>query len=317
MKSQNSGRAAIIDCGTNTFHLLVAEYEPNGSHRMLVNEKRNVKLGEGGMISNQIAAAPFERGINAFSELAQLARSFNPAMLTAFATSAIRGACNGQDFVRQVFANTGVQIRVIPGYREAELISKGVMLAMGEVSNTSLIMDIGGGSTEFILIKGKQVLWKQSFELGVSRLLQTLRPSDPITDADIKKLHSFFESTLEPLTRQISIQEPRLLIGCSGSFESLASMILRQRNGQELPWDIRSYAFDKSDYQSLHRKLLASSESQRLQMPGLVEARVDTIVYASVFIQWVRQRYSIPEMAFSNYALKEGALAEIISGELY
>ncbi|MFO7977715.1 MAG: hypothetical protein R6U64_03575 [Bacteroidales bacterium] len=305
-------KIAVIDCGTNTFHLLVAEYDAAGNHSILVNEKRDVKLGQGGLLHGEIAPEPFERGRQAFINLAALARQYHPDVIKAFATSAIRGARNGRLLVRKILETTGIKIDVIQGSREAFLIYKGVELALGPMEETTLIMDIGGGSTEFILAKDHNILWKHSFELGVSRLLQKFNPSDPLTPEDLSALQGYFQDSLEPLTREVEIHKPQLLVGCSGSFESLSSMIQVQRYQKPLDNDIKTYHFLEDDYQWIHQRLLASDEHQRREMPGLVPARIDTIVYASVFISFVRKSFNIPRMIFSNYALKEGAFHEIM-----
>jgi exopolyphosphatase / guanosine-5'-triphosphate,3'-diphosphate pyrophosphatase len=307
-------KTAIIDCGTNTFHLLVAEYDATGHYTMLENEKRNVKLGEGRILERMIAPLPFERGLRAFHELVQLAKSHGVETISAYATAAIRSAINGADFVSQVKEKTGITIEVIDGEREALLIYKGVRLALGNLPGTTLIMDIGGGSTEFILAQGQEIIWKRSFELGVSRLLQQFQPADPIRPEDITALEKYFAQRLEPLAWQVSHHPPALLVGCSGSFESLASMILAQRYGTAFDDKSKTYHFKEADYQRLHQALLASGEESRYKMPGLVAVRVDTIVYASVFINFVKRHFNIPEMLFSNYALKEGAFSEILVG---
>jgi exopolyphosphatase / guanosine-5'-triphosphate,3'-diphosphate pyrophosphatase len=305
-------RAAIIDCGTNTFHLLVADYNQKGDHRIIVNKKLDVKLGEGGLINNHISEAAFERGLRAFEDHKGTALSFDADTIEAYATSAIRTASNGVRFVDRVRQTTGININVIDGDREALLISKGVFFALGEINQTSLIMDIGGGSTEFILVKNKEIMWKQSFELGVSRLLQKFRPADPIRHEDIRAIEGFLDSILDPLARQLACHHPKVLIGCSGSFESLSSMILLQKYQQQIPFEIRSYQIHENDYQQLHEVLLASNMQQRYSMPGLVQARVDTIVFASVFINYIKRTFNIQEMIFCNYALKEGVLKERI-----
>ncbi len=308
-------KTAIIDCGTNTFHLLLAEHDRKGNYRVLVNDKLSVKLVEGRILQNEIAPEPFHRGLKAFEELAAKARKYKPDFLEAYATSAIRSASNGSDFVNKVFGSTGISIKVIDGDEEALLIYKGVKLAMGNIEQPILIMDIGGGSTEFILAKNNSILWKQSFKLGVARLLQTFNPSDPFTAKDIRALQAFFEKELGPLKEQIKRVAPSMLVGCSGSFESLASMIGMRFYEREPHKTLRVFPFKEREYLEIHNLLLHSDEAARYQISGLVPMRVDTIVYASIFIHFVKHHFNIPEMALSYFALKEGAFSDILKKE--
>ncbi len=308
-------KTAIIDCGTNTFHLLLAEHDRQGNFRRLANDKLSVKLGEGRILQNEIGPEPFKRGLKAFEKLADKARDFASDFVEAYATSAIRSASNGPEFVKKVKESTGISIQVIDGDAEALLIYKGVKLALENIDKPILIMDIGGGSTEFILARNNAILWKHSFDLGVARLLQTFKPSDPVTPEDILALENYFEQELQPLTEQLKLIEPAMLVGCSGSFESLASMIGMRFYGQEPDEQLRVFPFKEHEYQEIHRLLLNSDETARFKIPGLAPMRVDTIVYASIFIHFVKQHFSIPRMVLSYFALKEGAFSDILKKE--
>lgn len=308
--------AAIIDCGTNTFNLLVAEVQVSEGYKILLNTKKSVKLGEGGMTDNRIAQKPFERGIKTFIELVKMARKYKVESIHAFATSAVRSSKNGPEFVKKIQEKTGIIIQVLNGDTEAQYIYKGVRLALNDLPNPNpiLIMDIGGGSTEFIIASENQVLWKRSFELGAARLMQQFKPSDPITPEQEKKFKEHFKDVLKPLNSQLKKYPIETLIGCSGSFESLADMIKAEKNYNIKPEN--TYSFDNDDLKNLHRKLIASTEAERKTMPGLLEYRVDTIVFASIFIRYIMKRYKIKNMTFSGFALKEGVLADLISGKI-
>lgn len=302
--------AAIIDCGTNTFNLLISEFQPGGQHRIILNTKKSVKLGEGGLKDNKIAPEAFQRGVRVFLEMVQAAKKHKVDAIQAFATSAVRSSQNGPDFVKKILDKTGVMIQVLNGDTEAQYIFKGVNLAIEDLDEPSLIMDIGGGSTEFIIAEEQQVVWKKSFDLGAARLLQEFKPADPVTEENIESIIMHFKEMLQPLASHLKKNPVKNLIGCSGSFESLADMILAQKP-DSTPYD-KIYAFDNADFKSIYKTLLASSESERKAMPGLVEYRVDTIVYASIFIRYIKKRFKIDQMYYSSYALKEGVLADFI-----
>lgn len=306
--------AAIIDCGTNTFNLLVAEFEPNGQHNIILTTKKCVKLGENGFSSNHIAPQAFRRGVKAFCELVDIARDHKVDTIKAFGTSAVRSTQNGPDFVKKILDKTGIIIQVLNGDTEAQYIFKGVNLALEKIDEPMLIMDIGGGSTEFIIAEDQQVIWKKSFDLGASRLLQEFQPQDPVTPTDIDNIKSHFRNILAPLNTQLKKNPVNVLIGCSGSFESLADMI-RAKNGDTTPRE-RFYQFDNDELKSLYQILINSTEKERKAMPGLVEYRADTIVYASILIRHIKKRFKIDQMYYSSYALKEGILSDMINHKI-
>ncbi len=302
--------AAVIDCGTNTFNLLIAEYQVNGKHRIILNTKKSVKLGEGGLADNKIAPQAFQRGIKTFTELYAIARDYKVDTIKAVATSAVRSSMNGPDFVKKIFDKTGVIIQVLNGDTEAQYIFKGVNLALEDLNNPVLVMDIGGGSTEFIMAEDNQVIWKKSFELGAARFLQELKPSDPIIPEEIEKAKNHFKDTLQPLAMRLKKYPIQTLIGCSGSFESLADMIKAEKGDNTTIGKL--YRFDNDDLKELYRKLIVSSEKERKNMPGLVDYRVDTIVYAAILIRHIMKRFKTEKLYYSTYALKEGILADLI-----
>ena len=306
--------AAIIDCGTNTFNLLIADIRPGGEYYILLNTKKSVKLAEGGLADNKIAKKPFDRGINTFIEFVDIARKYKADTIQAFATAAIRSTLNGPDFVKKIHDKTGVIIQVLNGDTEAQYIFKGVNLALNNINHPVLVMDIGGGSTEFIIAENNQVIWKKSFDLGAARLLEVFQPSDPITPEQIELVKEHFRELLQPLKAQLKNVRVNSLIGCSGSFESLAEMIRADKN-ESNPIE-KLYTFNNDELKTLHRKLLASTEDERRQMNGLVHYRVDTIVFASIFIRYIRKRFKIDQLSYSSYALKEGVLADLLYNQI-
>jgi exopolyphosphatase / guanosine-5'-triphosphate,3'-diphosphate pyrophosphatase len=306
--------SAIIDCGTNTFNLLVAQHDHNGKYQILFNTKESVKLAEGGLENNRIAPKPFERGIKTFLNMVKIAEKYNAQRVHAFATSAIRSSLNGPDFVKKIFEKTGIMIQVLNGDTEAQYIYKGVKLALENFHEPILIMDIGGGSTEFIIAHENNVLWKKSFELGATRLLMEFRPSDPVTQEEITNLKNHFKDVLKPLTQQLKKHPVSYLMGCSGTFESVADIIRASKNETESPEKL--FSFEDNDFKNTYHMLLASTEEERRKIPGLVEFRVDTIVYGCIFIQFVKKRFKIPQMAYSTYALKEGVLHDLINDKV-
>ncbi|HTF02458.1 MAG TPA: phosphatase [Bacteroidia bacterium] len=307
-------RIAVIDLGTNTFNLLIAETRTEKGFVTIYNEKLPVRLGEGGINSGVITPEAYMRGLEAMDTYAESIRQWRVDKKMAFATSAVRNASNGEQFADDVFHRTAIRINIISGDEEARYIYIGVKQALEFREENSLILDIGGGSTEFILANSSGLIWKQSFEIGASRLLQRFTPSDPILDSEIEEITSYLGTALEPLKEIVQEYPVQELIGASGSFESLAEMVLaRFYNGEE--FDSTEFVFDIGQCEIIHRQLLSSTREQRLQIKGLVAMRVDMIVISSILVEFIIRELGIPHMRMSAYALKEGVLHEFLEGK--
>jgi exopolyphosphatase/guanosine-5'-triphosphate,3'-diphosphate pyrophosphatase len=305
-------RVAVIDLGTNTFNLLIAEAMTEGGFVTIYNEKLPVRLGEGGINSGTIVPAAYQRGLEAMDTYADAIRQWRVDKKLAFATSAIRNAANGKQFADDVFHRSGIRINIISGEREAQYIYAGVSQALEFREENSLIIDIGGGSTEFIIANRNGLVWKQSFEIGASRLLQRFNPSDPIKESEITEIVDYIGKQLQPLGDAVALHPVHELIGASGSFESLAEMILARFDvGEE--FDGTEFAFDLGQAEVIHKQLLSSTREQRLQIKGLVAMRVDMIVISAILVEYIVRTFSIEHMRMSSYALKEGVLHEFLS----
>lgn len=298
---------AIVDLGTNTFNLLVYEQGEAGL-RMVHVVELPVFLGRGGIEQGLIAADAFERGMEALRKHKAAAMEHGATSIRGFGTSMLRNARNGEDFVRRAKQELDIAISIIPGDQEAELILAGVRQAVRFGSQPSLVMDIGGGSTEFILATDRALMWKRSFELGVTRLRERIPISDPISVEDEARISAHLDDRLEGLYAVVERQEPHVLVGSAGSFDSLARIISAER-GEMLAPDAVTLAFTAFEFDALKDRLLRMDRTARLNVPGLPEHRVDTIPYALVQIDRVLIAGGIRELAWSRYALKEGAAA--------
>jgi exopolyphosphatase/guanosine-5'-triphosphate,3'-diphosphate pyrophosphatase len=300
---------AILDFGTNTFNLLIAERKDVG-FRILHTGIQPVKLGRGGIESGYMTPDAFERGFTAIQNHMDIIRTFRVEEIRAFATSAIRNAVNGEDFVEEVWRRFGFRVRVVSGEREAELIYKGVRQAFRLTQKKVMILDIGGGSNEFIICNRDGIIWKQSFELGMARILELFTPSDPITAEEISAIESFFQQELKPLMETVSIEGPTALIGASGTFDTFHALILN-RTGNA-PDDRHGRELIMKEYQKLHRILLESTLNERMAMPGMEPVRAEMIVPATIFVSFVLRECHIGQLYHSEFALKEGVISELV-----
>ncbi|ASB48618.1 Ppx/GppA phosphatase family protein [Alkalitalea saponilacus] len=308
-------RVAIIDLGTNTFNLLITEVD-NNSYRILTESKYPVKLGEGGIHKATITSEAMKRGVEALTSHLIAISEYQVESIFCFATSAIRSATNGADFVRRVKQELGLTIRVIPGDEEAQTIFDGVKQVVPLANYYTLIMDIGGGSVEFIIANKNGIAWKESYNVGVARLLEQFTPSDPITSDQVKSIEKHLSSKLESLLNAVKQFPIFKVVGSSGSFDTLAAIIANQ----EFPLldlsKITTFKIHEPFLKDIHQTLITNTADVRRVIPGMDRDRVDNIVPASIIVQWVLGKIKHQEVWQCSFALKEGAILQIINSEL-
>ena len=306
-------RLALIDLGTNTFHLLIVEDRPGQAPHELLRTKVGVRLGEGGISHGEIAAPAYARALQTLRGFKEEIELHQVTEVRATATSAMRVSRNGPDLVRDILETTGIQVEVIGGEREAGLIAEGVRQAVALGPHKHLLMDIGGGSVEFIIANADTIFWKQSFEIGAQRLLDKFfaDPSGAFPRESLQAELEYLADVLAPLTAAVAAHGPLAgLVGSSGSFDTLADMSLgRVRRDAELP---PSTPLAISDFRASLGQLLSLDHAGRVALPGMFAMRADMLVVASVIIEYVLATYRLPCITTSAYALKEGLLAELL-----
>lgn len=307
-----SRRLALIDMGTNTFHLLISEINESGNPVALVKLKEPVKLGQDGISEGAIAPDAIERALLTLNKFKGLIDQLQVQEVKAVATSAVRNASNGAKLVDAIHEQTGIEVEVISGDREAELIYYGVKSALEIGEERSLIIDIGGGSVECIICDGETIFWKQSFEIGAQRLMDKFFTTDPISVMDVEAEKEYLEEQLQPLSQAINLYNPCLLIGSSGTFDTLCDIDVK-RKGLDRDCDPCTEAeLALADFYEIYYDLLKKKRSERLATPGMIELRVDMIVVAMILIDFVLENYELKKIRVSSYALKEGLLNQLL-----
>jgi len=306
-------RISIIDLGTNTFNLLVAEISVNKEINILHRSKYPVKIGEGGINQNFITDEAQKRAHIAFVEMTQIINRYQSVKTFGFATSAIRTATNGSEFVNQIRQDFNIDIQVISGNREAELIYYGTREAVGLNDELVAILDIGGGSNEIIIANSEKIFWKKSYPLGMTRLLEQFQPSDPIKKDELEEIEHFLKDQLGDLIEALKTYSVTKLIGSSGSFSTLRQVILAEAQNGSLP-EQTQYNIKLEDFNTLHQRFVKSTLEERMQMEGMDMARVHLMVIASVFINFLVKESELSVLFQSTYALKEGALFDYLDG---
>ncbi|MDD3891382.1 MAG: hypothetical protein PHE03_03680 [Bacteroidales bacterium] len=304
-------KIAIIDLGTNTFNLLIVLVDGDGSYQIYHSGKLPVKLGDGGINQKVIAPQAYQRGLNAIGEHLKTIQQHGVSEIFAFATSATRNAENGTLFIADIRNLYGIDVKVIGGEEEVELIYLGIRQAVELSDENVLMLDIGGGSNEIIIGNKHKYFWGKSYDLGISRLLQQFNPSDPIKTNEILAIELFLKEQLADLSEIIDKYKPVTLVGSSGSFDTYRSMLSEQSIISSNGMPSVEISLDK--YLNLHKQLISSTTQERSQIPGMDPMRVDMIVLATIFTHFLVKYFGIKRMLQSSYALKEGAIWRIIN----
>jgi exopolyphosphatase/guanosine-5'-triphosphate,3'-diphosphate pyrophosphatase len=303
-------RVAIIDMGTNTFHLLVAEKVL--PQKIIFRFRVPVKVGQGGINDGMITPEAISRATKTLKDFRSTADNLMAGTILSYATSAIRSASNGNDLLEKIKTETGIETKVINGDEEASLIYTGVRAALDLGSGKSLIVDVGGGSVEFIIADKNDMVWKQSFEIGGQRLLELFHKHDPMLPGEIDALNSYLVEKLSPLFEQLELHKPTVLVGVSGTFDTLseiycyANRVPYFADEPETPLTIDSF------HQSFN-ELIKKNRADRLSIPGMMEMRVDMIVVACCLVKLLVDRHKFEAVRVSTWSLKEGALVKYLS----
>jgi exopolyphosphatase/guanosine-5'-triphosphate,3'-diphosphate pyrophosphatase len=300
-------RFAVIDLGTNTFHLIIAEQNV-GELQILYKTNQPVKLGEDITKNNLIIPIAFERGITCLQEFKAEIDKYEIDVVKATATSGVRSAMNGLEFVEAAKERAEIEIDIIEGDEEAQYIYEGVKWS-GAITGKSLIMDMGGGSTEFILCDEENLVWKKSYNIGAARLMQGFFKSDPISEPDTNSILNHLDEELKALKIICKEYGPETLIGSAGAFETFVGMI-------DADIDIKTTAtadIPLLTYRNLAVKLINSTHQERVNMEGLIPLRVDMIVMASILTNYILDELGIKTIKLSTYDLKMGVLQSLKS----
>lgn len=293
---------AVIDLGSNTFHILISKVE-HGEFSSLYRERVFVGLSEGGI--DQIKEERIAIGLDTCQRFYDIMYQYDVSDIRLVGTAVLRKASNRLAFIKPCEDIFGVQLEVIDGLREAELIYKGVQL-LGIKKQPYIITDIGGGSVEFILVTENTLKWSASFEIGVGVLHALFHKSEPISQDGIEEAKAFIRKELLPLQKAISGLDIAALVGASGSFEVIKSI-----NG----YPEEENQFDLQDVLDLSATLKVKNLEERLAIEGLPKQRAKLIVVALILIEVVAEIVKPSTLIFSPFALKEGILNEIMHGK--
>jgi exopolyphosphatase/guanosine-5'-triphosphate,3'-diphosphate pyrophosphatase len=291
---------AVADLGTNTFQLLIS---PSEEFQVLDHLQRPVGLGMGAMEMVTLQNDAMDRALVALHEFLSLflSQGGNINDFHAIGTSILRRASNAEVFINRVNVELGIRILVIDGIQEAEYIYAGIRNSLPDRwDKTSLVMDIGGGSVEFILFKGNEVLYRVSLELGGLRLKSLFSVNNEFDLSIMKDLDVHVSNEMQSLFQVCEKEKPDVLIGAAGAFETILD--LENRSGgapASCEIDLKQFLQHKLNLDQIPYE-------ERVAYPGMKAFRASIFPYATFLIEKVLRELRLKELWFSSYSLKEG-----------
>lgn len=308
----SKARLAAIDIGTNSFHLIITEVETDtGNFKILGREREIVRLGSSSSDMKYLSHDAANRGIKTLKRFKALADAAG-AEIKAVATSAVREALNRDEFIKQVRNEIGIKIEIASGYEEARFIYLGVLQSLPVFDNTILLIDIGGGSTEFLVGQKRGILYDNSLKLGAIRLTQRFFTDGKYDNGAVKDCRKFIRGSMNPVTRQINKYEFDTVVGSSGTILNIANVINITENG-ESETKLNNFTFSRDDLSgAVERILKADTIKQKSRIPGIDDDRADIITAGALILEQVFKELKIKQMVVSEYALREGVIYDTI-----
>jgi exopolyphosphatase / guanosine-5'-triphosphate,3'-diphosphate pyrophosphatase len=304
-------RIAAIDIGTNSIHMIVVVVRPDLSFEVVDREKEMIRLGAGGLDGRRLTATAMTTALQTLTKFRRLAESHKVDEIIARATSAIREAENGGDFIAAVLRETGIAIRVISGPEEARLIHRAAVYAVHMGGRPAVVIDIGGGSTEITLGTAAHLTHARSFKLGVIRLTERFVRSDPIAGADERRMVKHINREAGAYLDSIATRRFERVIGTSGTILSLGSLALSDERAVR-PEALRNRRVSAKAIRRLRKRLSGVDLEARLHMAGLDPRRADIAVAGSILLDTILRRLGADDITLCDFALREGLVLDYV-----
>lgn len=297
-------RLASIDLGSNTFHILIVEVMDSGAGFTPLHRVRDyVYLSKGGVES--IDEDRYASGLQTLTKYKQLLEEYGVEQCRIIGTETLRIASNGADFVQEVKDVLNLEIEIIDGNQEAAYIHKGVKLFLGLVEKPTLIMDIGGGSVEFVIFDNNKVFWSHSFKIGISVLHNRFQRNDPMSPQELGLVNRHLDSALKVLQSKLHEFKIDVMVGSAGSFEIVKSMMEHRGTDKSEPISSRSF-------QKLYEEIILLDYDQRVNIPGLPIERVKLMPMALTLLKSILDLGFVKDIYCSPYSMKEGVIYEMM-----
>jgi exopolyphosphatase / guanosine-5'-triphosphate,3'-diphosphate pyrophosphatase len=312
-------KIAVIDLGTNGFRLQIAETFEAGKFDIIHRESCDLKMASEGF--QRIGDDPFQRGVDAMRQFKEVLKQHNVLKINAFGTAFLRLAENGEAFMETVKQETGIVIDLISGEREAELIYKGMRLGIplsistgGKSNEPVLMVDVGGGSVEFIIADAEKMLWSKSFDIGVAVLKQRFHKNDPILKSEIEVIEDFLENKTQDLQRAIAEFQPKTPAIACGTLDFMVKILLTKeipkesgRGSYQLPY----FEFDKIAFQKFYQNLTFLDEYTLHATPDVPHDKIEMLAVSMVLMDWIMRKLEAEKMLASAFSMKAGMFYEM------
>ena len=306
-------RIAAIDIGTNSFHLLVAAVDPKlRTFRIIQAEKATTRLGERDPETGELTAAAMQRGLDTLRQFRDLAASHRVEQIVTAATSAVREAPNGRDFLQTILDDLGMEVDLVSGPEEARLIYLGVLSGMPFGDRPHLLLDIGGGSTELILADGRDARALTSTRVGAVRLQRDFVRDDPMPPQRRSFLQAFIQGSLEPavdkVRRRIKPGETPVLVATSGTAMAIGSLAASEE--ERPPRKLHGYRVTRQSLNQVVDRLITMTPAQRRDLAPINDRRAEIIVPGALILQTTMKMLGVEDFVLSERALREGLIVD-------
>jgi exopolyphosphatase/guanosine-5'-triphosphate,3'-diphosphate pyrophosphatase len=302
-------RMAAIDIGTNSLHMVIVEVTEQFSFKILSSEKELTDLGSTALVKHYLTQRAMNHTLEVLARYQRIARGLECDVVLAYATSAVRESANGGDFVEAAKSQLGLHIQVISAQEEARLIYLAVRQGIDLADDPVLIVDIGGGSAEFIVGTATKAPMLESRKLGASRLTQEFVHTDPISKGNLASLEKHIRKTLKPIITRVKELGARRVIGTSGTMENIVSMCLLQ-HGQENVRHRLLTEMTRDDFDLVYKQLRRLPLAERRSLPGLDPGRAGQIVAGAAVVNHVFDRLDINMIEVCDRAMREGMIID-------
>ena len=304
-------RIAAIDIGTNSIHMILVQVRPDLSFELIGSEKAMVRLGAGGLNGRALTDEAMASALAVLSTFRRLARSHGVDVVRTAATSAVREAENGGEFLARIERETGIRVRVISGAKEASLIHQAAAYGVSLGDQRAVVVDIGGGSVEITLGSATEIQMARSFKLGVIRLTERFVRTDPLSSADERRLVKHLTNELGPFCAQIADAGFDRVVGTSGTILSLGAMAAAIERGG-VPAELRNLRIPAKSLHRLRKNAVALDLEDRLRLSGLDPRRADLMVAGAILLDTILRRLGATELTLCDLALREGLVLDYI-----
>jgi len=303
-------RIAVIDIGTNSIHMMMVDIQPNFTFEVIGREKEMTRLGDGTLSSGYLSEEVIDRGLATVKKFYHLVQSKGVQKIFAVATSAVREAQNGGDFVQKIYDETSIKVRVITGEEEGRLIYLGVKHSLDLQKGNTLIIDIGGGSVEVMVVNPYKILFLKSLKIGVVRVKDLFLSKN--SPKELNRLEDYLAKLLQSIAPEIEKIGFDYAVGTSGTLNNLATIAYSAQNKNPDVQAIHpSLLFE--DLKDLYKKVASASPEERAKMKGLDPKRADLLLSGTAVAYSIMKSFGVEEFTVCDRAIRDGMVYDYIA----